>query len=928
VLKSDGAGEAAPVTESETRQFASTQFDLPVAVAAAVRRLADRIAVTDLAADGKEPSPHITVKYGLHAHDPEAVRRAVAGFGPVAVKLGSISLFPADAYDVVKIDVEGAGLRTLNAAIADACPHTDTHPEYVPHITLAYVLPGRGAKYTGGHELVGQTVLLSNLTFSPASGVPVIIPLTGTPVQESVDDDADLGDPAERAGLIAEILAALHGDDALAAFDDEGNGSSPVAESLAVLMSVPRFATLLEAWDKLQHPRGEHGRFIPRGSAEAVAAVHERVKKALAGDRSPTSARDLADHLSILTVKQLHDLKKSHNISASGPTVDSLRAKIADRLDRGRREPGEKAADTTGAAEPTAPLLAIGDKSAEPAPVAEPATPPVAATPEPPTAPERQADAAAEAGTGDDRKRVGKDGVEYARAPAGGATSPVNGQFYKGGHWMPIHGLSPKVEKGAKGAGGGAPPPPPKDDEGKGTKPGRGPMTPEQIEDERQKREDQKKWDEIGAGPLGQMKWLGNNPNHKAVSHPILHIDRWKEFAAGMGEEKLSALADKIKVAVDAKIDADVAAERAKGNVVPEDNVEWEKNTARTSAEQDASMFGGKKHLKEVPSSYYARQLAQQYIGLHPTVEGLHGLHRMLSDAKASTAAGAAAGAATEPAPALPPSPPESELFKATSGYEPEFKYPAANDALRAAWRGDHGPEVQAAVKGERGPELRTSARSLIADHAHDNPEYLARALAKMAGKAQPPASPPLPPAPTPAKTGGPGAVRATPGPGPQAAVKEQPMSTNVSTSAPPVRQPAHPFTGMNEAAKAQAINDIADPFGKTPGAAPAYREAVGAAYESQPDEVKTQLRQRIAAHVAANAKERSVGPANDVLYQRVAAEVPGLTPQAFVGALHAMRDAGELRLTGWPRPASELPNKDVVAVIGTKPMYYASPPG
>lgn len=30
--------------------------------------------------------------------------------------------------------------------------------------------------------------------------------------------------------------------------------------------------------------------------------------------------------------------------------------------------------------------------------------------------------------------------VSYTRAPRGGATSDVNGQWYEGGQWMPIHG--------------------------------------------------------------------------------------------------------------------------------------------------------------------------------------------------------------------------------------------------------------------------------------------------------------------------------------------------------------------------------------------------------------------------------------------------------------------------------------------------------
>lgn len=43
--------------------------------------------------------------------------------------------------------------------------------------------------------------------------------------------------------------------------------------------------------------------------------------------------------------------------------------------------------------------------------------------------------------------------ISYARAPKGGATSPVNGRWYEGGWFMPVHGKSVK-KKGEKGKGG------------------------------------------------------------------------------------------------------------------------------------------------------------------------------------------------------------------------------------------------------------------------------------------------------------------------------------------------------------------------------------------------------------------------------------------------------------------------------------------
>lgn len=161
----------------ERHKYGSTQFNLPRRTAARVLAMAAKIRDKDLADDGREDEPHLTVKYGLHGNDPDAVREAVAGFGPVRVRLGKTSLFHGDGFDVVKVGVEGKELRRLNRAIADACECTDTHPRYNPHVTLAYVKPGRGKRYAGDDTLDGVTVTLSRLVFSDREGNRTVIRL-------------------------------------------------------------------------------------------------------------------------------------------------------------------------------------------------------------------------------------------------------------------------------------------------------------------------------------------------------------------------------------------------------------------------------------------------------------------------------------------------------------------------------------------------------------------------------------------------------------------------------------------------------------------------------------------------------------------------------------------------------------------------------
>jgi 2'-5' RNA ligase len=145
-----GRGRGTPVTPATTesaREFSSTQVALPKEHAEAVADAAARIPDADLADDGRETDPHVTVKFGLHTNDVEDVRRVLADEPPITVTLGKTSIFPAKegaAYDVVKVDVDSPDLHRLNKKIADALPHTDTHPTYKPHVTLAYVKPGSG----------------------------------------------------------------------------------------------------------------------------------------------------------------------------------------------------------------------------------------------------------------------------------------------------------------------------------------------------------------------------------------------------------------------------------------------------------------------------------------------------------------------------------------------------------------------------------------------------------------------------------------------------------------------------------------------------------------------------------------------------------------------------------------------------------------
>lgn len=185
------------------KRFSSTYFDLADAgykrsqgsPLDRVANLSKIIDASDLAGDGIEAEPHITVKYGLHTNNPDEIAESVKEFGVVNVCLGKISVFPAKEtgdFDVVKIDVISNDIHRLNKLIANSFETTDTHPEYKPHITVAYVKPGRGKKYSGSWDGEGLECSFSRMIFSNQDRNKTVIPISriGNNVQLSLGKQA------------------------------------------------------------------------------------------------------------------------------------------------------------------------------------------------------------------------------------------------------------------------------------------------------------------------------------------------------------------------------------------------------------------------------------------------------------------------------------------------------------------------------------------------------------------------------------------------------------------------------------------------------------------------------------------------------------------------------------------------------------------
>lgn len=147
--------------------FSSVQFDLPKTVAEEIYKWGSENIPDDiLTADGRESNIHITIKYGIHISDFTEVRNFFINEKSIEITLGKITLFEADDYDVVKIDVSSPDLYRFNRVISENFEVTDTHSEYHPHVTLCYVKKHTGLPYKGREDFMGRKIILDSIVFS------------------------------------------------------------------------------------------------------------------------------------------------------------------------------------------------------------------------------------------------------------------------------------------------------------------------------------------------------------------------------------------------------------------------------------------------------------------------------------------------------------------------------------------------------------------------------------------------------------------------------------------------------------------------------------------------------------------------------------------------------------------------------------------
>ena len=97
---------------------------------------------------GLEDEPHCTLLYGLHEEvSNNDIKSIIDNYEFGACTISNPSLFENKDYDVLKFDVSGYNLNEINKELSKL-PHTTDYPDYHPHMTIAYIKPGKGKIYT------------------------------------------------------------------------------------------------------------------------------------------------------------------------------------------------------------------------------------------------------------------------------------------------------------------------------------------------------------------------------------------------------------------------------------------------------------------------------------------------------------------------------------------------------------------------------------------------------------------------------------------------------------------------------------------------------------------------------------------------------------------------------------------------------------
>jgi len=131
----------------------------------------ENIADYHLAPEGRELTPHVTIKYGFTDDNDTTVSTLQAitkASGPIYLTIRGLRTFPEGKDGVpLVLDVDSPQLHALNSHISEVVDCVDKFPEYIPHITLAYLTQEAASLYLEeSPPFVGKSVVCDTMEWT------------------------------------------------------------------------------------------------------------------------------------------------------------------------------------------------------------------------------------------------------------------------------------------------------------------------------------------------------------------------------------------------------------------------------------------------------------------------------------------------------------------------------------------------------------------------------------------------------------------------------------------------------------------------------------------------------------------------------------------------------------------------------------------
>lgn len=163
----------------EQHEYATTQVVPPIEVQDKVRAARELIDPEDLDPDeGFGDTPHVTLLYGLGDEQQDEAVGILQQAQPLNIRVADIDVFEPGDYDVVILRLESDDLQQLHDQLS-ALPNDNEWSEYKPHMTVAYVKPGEGAKYREAldSDLIGKNFVANEVEFSNTTDDKTVVDL-------------------------------------------------------------------------------------------------------------------------------------------------------------------------------------------------------------------------------------------------------------------------------------------------------------------------------------------------------------------------------------------------------------------------------------------------------------------------------------------------------------------------------------------------------------------------------------------------------------------------------------------------------------------------------------------------------------------------------------------------------------------------------